>query len=59
MQSKPRLRLRLMSKPHSTGMRARSQNLALNFSKNFARLIIESWIIRSDIRTFVQEFAAL
>jgi hypothetical protein len=31
-------------------MRARSQDLALNFLKNFAVLIIESLSIRSDIR---------
>jgi len=43
---------------HSTGMKPRSQGLGLNFLKNFALLIIESLIIRSDIRIFVQEFAA-
>ena len=39
-------------------MRARSQDLALNFLKNFVLLIIESLSIRSDIRISAPEFAA-
>ena len=58
MQSKPSLRLRLMSKPHLTGMKARNHGLGLNFLQNFARLMSESLITLSDIRIFVQEFAA-
>jgi len=58
LQSKLTLRLRPMSKPPSTGMSTRSRGLGLNFLKSFVLLIRESLIIRSDIRIFVQEFAA-
>ena len=42
----------------STGMKPRSQGLGLNFLRNFALPIIESLIIPSDIRIFVQAFAS-